>query len=147
MATEATARTAKYEAGTAVTAEEYEQIARDDPDIKWELHRGRLREKPGMSWDHADVITELIFALRGQLDRGEYRVHAENSRLPRSAKNYYIPDLAVVPFAYGRELRGRPDLLEIYTKPLPLVVEVWSRSTGDYDVEEKFPEYRRRGDR
>ncbi|MBA4181238.1 MAG: hypothetical protein C0506_11670, partial [Anaerolinea sp.] len=26
------------------------------------------------------------------------------------------------------------------------VAEVWSRSTGEYDVESKFPEYRARGD-
>lgn len=146
MATEATARTATYGPGTAVTAEEYERIALDDPDTTWELHRGRLREKPGMSWDRADVITELIFSLRGQLNRDDYRVHAENSRLPRSAKNYYVPDLAVVPLAYGRDLRGRPDRLEIYTEPLPLVVEVWSRSTGNDDIESKLPEYQRRGD-
>jgi Uma2 family endonuclease len=29
---------------------------------------------------------------------------------------------------------------------LPLVVEVWSASTGDYDVETKLPIYRQRGD-
>ena len=29
---------------------------------------------------------------------------------------------------------------------MPLVVEVWSPSTGDYDVEEKLREYQRRGD-
>lgn len=30
--------------------------------------------------------------------------------------------------------------------PLPLVVEVSSPSTGDYDVDTKLPEYQRRGD-
>jgi Uma2 family endonuclease len=29
---------------------------------------------------------------------------------------------------------------------MQLVVEVWSPSTGDYDVEEKLHEYQRRGD-
>ena len=29
---------------------------------------------------------------------------------------------------------------------MPLVVEVWSPSTGDYDVETKLQEYKRRGD-
>jgi Uma2 family endonuclease len=29
---------------------------------------------------------------------------------------------------------------------MPLVVEVWSRSTGRYDVEEKLREYQERGD-
>ena len=37
-------------------------------------------------------------------------------------------------------------VLETYGQLLPLVVEVWSPSTGGYDVDAKFPEYRRRGD-
>jgi Uma2 family endonuclease len=40
----------------------------------------------------------------------------------------------------------RPGGLEAYDDPLPLVVEVWSPSTGEYDVDAKLPEYRRRGD-
>ena len=36
--------------------------------------------------------------------------------------------------------------LEVYEGPLPLVVEVWSASTGNYDVESKLLEYQRRGD-
>lgn len=42
-------------------------------------------------------------------------------------------------------MRGRPGL-EVYEGPLPLVVEVWSPSTGEYDVDTKLPEYQRRGD-
>ena len=37
-------------------------------------------------------------------------------------------------------------MLEVYQVPLPLVIEVWSRSTGTYDVDDKLPEYQRRGD-
>jgi Uma2 family endonuclease len=29
---------------------------------------------------------------------------------------------------------------------MPLVVEVWSPSTGEYDVDEQLPEYQARGD-
>jgi Uma2 family endonuclease len=36
--------------------------------------------------------------------------------------------------------------LEVFESALPLVVEVWSKSTGGYDVEEKLAEYQRRGD-
>jgi Uma2 family endonuclease len=36
--------------------------------------------------------------------------------------------------------------LNLSTVSLPLVVEIWSPSTGDYDVDEKLPEYRRRGE-
>lgn len=45
-----------------------------------------------------------------------------------------------------RPLRGRRDVLEAYGAPLPLVVEVWSPSAGEYNVDSKLPEYRRRGD-
>ena len=43
-------------------------------------------------------------------------------------------------------LLDQHDVLEVYDQPLPLVVEVWSRSTGDYDVEEKLAVYQQRGD-
>ncbi len=36
--------------------------------------------------------------------------------------------------------------VETYDEPLPLVVEVWSPSTGDYDVETKLQDYQVRGD-
>jgi Uma2 family endonuclease len=57
-----------------------------------------------------------------------------------------VPDLFVVPTAYGAEFRGRPGVLAIFSAPLPLVVEVWSTSTGDYDVDAKLPIYQQRGD-
>ena len=43
-------------------------------------------------------------------------------------------------------MQEMPQRLEVYDEPMPLVVEVWSPSTGDYDVEEKLREYQRRGD-
>ena len=36
--------------------------------------------------------------------------------------------------------------LEFYDAALPLVVEIWSPSTGGYDVNVKLAEYQRRGD-
>ena len=111
----------------------------------WELHDGRLVEKPGMSWDHLDAITELIARLHQQLDRADYRVFTE-SRVRRPAATIFLPDVAVVPTRYGDEFRGRPGALAIFSEPLPLVVEVWSVSTGDYDVDTKIPVYMQRGD-
>jgi Uma2 family endonuclease len=147
MAIRTATRSAAYEEGTAVSAEAYERIALADPDRKWELHQGRLREKPGMTWDHQDAIIQLAVQLHQQLDRGEFRVHVNGGRLRRATENYYVPDLIVIPLALGRELRGRPDRLEVFSDPLPLVVEAWSPSTGRYDMASKLPEYQRRGDR
>jgi Uma2 family endonuclease len=137
-----------YDAGTPVTAEEYERIALADPSVKWELHRGRLREKPGMTWNHADVISLLSHLLQSQLSRTAFRVHTDIARLRRSSSttNYYMPDLVVIPVEMGRDLRERRDRLEVFVDPLPLVVEAWSPSTGGYDMTSKLPEYQRRGD-
>ncbi|HZQ34556.1 MAG TPA: Uma2 family endonuclease, partial [Dehalococcoidia bacterium] len=64
-----------------------------------------------------------------------------------AAGSYLIPDLVVISQDYRRRLRREhPSGLEILTEPLPLVVEVWSPSTGTYDLEVKLPEYQRRGD-
>jgi Uma2 family endonuclease len=52
----------------------------------------------------------------------------------------------VIPVAYLEALRGSRRL-ETYDGPMPLVAEVWSPSTANYDVDTKFPEYMQRGDR
>ena len=51
--------------------------------------------------------------------------------IPRVAAEHYIAD--------GSQL-------EIHSGPLPLVVEVWSPSTGGIDQREKLPQYKQRGD-
>jgi Uma2 family endonuclease len=64
----------------------------------------------------------------------------------RSPENYFIPDVFVFPLPLAESFRQRSDVLESYDEPLPLVVEIWSPSTGDYDVGTKLAEYKRRGD-
>ena len=70
-------------------------------------------------------------------------VVAGHVRLPTQA--YYIPDVFVIPIELQEALWGR-GVLESYDAPLPLVVEIWSPSTGGYGVETKLREYQRRGD-
>lgn len=130
----------------AVTELTYRAIALEDPDRKWELHRGRLREKPAMTWDHNDLSFLLAVDLHTQIDRREFQIRHDAGRLRRQDETYYIPDVMVVPVRYGVGLRGEPNILEVHDGPVPLVVEVWSRSTGGYDVDSKLPEYQRRGD-
>lgn len=129
-----------------VSEKTYQQVALEDPEGQWELHCGRLRRKPGMTFDHNDVMNELGYLLRSQLDRRKYRVRVNSGHARRSEANYYIPDVSVIPLHLAESLRGRRNRLEVYRDPLPLVVEVWSPSTGEYDVDEKLPEYQRRGD-
>src|SRR5207244_1670714 len=82
-----------------------------------------------------------------QLDRKVFHVHVNHGRVRRTESTYYIPDLIVIPARLADPFRGKIGVLEIYDDPLPLLAEVWSKSTGDYDVDEKLPEYIARGDR
>jgi Uma2 family endonuclease len=122
----------------------YQQIMLEDPEGLWELHHGRLREKPGMSSEHNDAMTYLGILLQQQLDRRQYRVRVNAGHL-HVGSSYYIPDVAVIPTELVLAERGKP--FELYAVPLPLVVEIWSPSTGGYDVDAKLPEYQRLGDR
>jgi Uma2 family endonuclease len=129
-----------------MSEEAYRQFALGDPQGQWELHRGQLREKPGMSVEHGSVMMLLVEWLLNQLDRNEYQVRAHHARLRRSADTFYVPDVAVIPTPVVQALLERPGSLDAYPEPLPLVVEIWSPSTGGYDINEKLPDYQARGD-
>ena len=124
---------------------EYRRIALEDGDRNWELHDGELVEKPPMAFAHSEILEELGHILRSQLGRERYRVRVNMGRVQHTS-SYYIPDLFVLPVEMTASYRESPDALEVYDRPLPLVAEAWSPSTGRYDVEEKLPEYQRRGD-
>jgi Uma2 family endonuclease len=130
---------------TEIMSEEgYRQFSLSDPQGQWELVEGRLRERPGMSVAHGRVIMDLAVYLANQLARSEFRVRTQHARLRVSPQTYYIPDIAVIPTAIEQALLAYE--LDAYPGPLPLVVEIWSPSTGDYDISAKVPGYQQRGD-
>lgn len=129
-----------------ITAAEYERIALRDPDTKWELVCGRLRRKPEMTTEHGYAGRTIATLLGQQLDLHDYTVGTDSCRLRISTGTYYVPDVCVIPMAYVRRLHERPGTFEVYEDPIPLVVEVWSPSTGDYDIDDKLREYQLRGD-
>ena len=129
-----------------MTDQAYRALAFTDAGKLVELWDGEPREKPGISWEHGDVAITLVLMVGGQLDRRHYRLRSNHGRLRHGGASYFIPDVAVIPTALGRDLRGHPDRLEVYEGPLPLVVEIWSPSTGGYDVSVKLARYRERGD-
>jgi Uma2 family endonuclease len=98
-----------------------------------------------MTAAHNHDMMYLAIQLGQQLDRREFEVRCNAGHVRRTAENYYIPDVFVVPTDLVRPLLP-VQRLETFAVPLPLVVEVWSPSTGDYDVRTKLLEYQRRGD-
>jgi Uma2 family endonuclease len=127
-----------------MSEQEYEAFVLSGVEGLWELHDGVLVEKPGMSWKHLDIVTLLVLLLGNQLDLTKYRVFAEG-RVRRPTDTIFLPDVMVLPLDYGEGIMDDPRLA-IFSKPLLLVVEVWSQSTGDYDLYAKLPVYQQRGD-
>ena len=131
---------------TRMSGEAYERLALAEPDRKWELRDGHLREKPGMTAAHNWLEVKLGYMLMSQLDWSVFQVRVDAGPVHRPQATYFIPDVFVVPTSYVIPLLDQHDVLEVYDQALPLVVEVWSRSTGDYDVAEKNTVYQQRGD-
>jgi Uma2 family endonuclease len=127
-----------------VTEATYRQLAEEDFESGWELVCGRLRQKPGMTQRHNTIADELNVEFVHQLDLDRYKI-ARGARVRTAAGNHYVPDLCVVPRDTMEPHKDETGV-ETYPEPLPLVVEVWSPSTGDYDVETKVAEYQLRGD-
>ena len=124
----------------------YQEFVLSGVEGVWELHDGVLVEKSGMGWEHGGFATFLAHLLILQLDRQQFWVAVNDWRTRYSLGTIFVPDIVVAPVAYGQEFRGRPGTLAMFSDPLPLVVEVWSRSTGGYDVNAKLPVYMQRGD-
>ena len=62
---------------TRISEETYEQLALSEPDRKWELRDGVLREKPAMTSDHNWLAQKLGYMLLSQLDWSTYQVRTD----------------------------------------------------------------------
>src|SRR5947209_3342270 len=128
-----------------VTERAFLKRALQDYKGQWELHDGKMRQKPPMTAAHNRIAWRLLGFLFQQLDQSQFEARTNAGHVRVSPQHYYIPDVSVIPVELVL-----PQLdqlaLEVYEAPLPLVVEVWSRSTGEYDVQTKLLEYQRRGD-
>jgi Uma2 family endonuclease len=130
-----------------VSEEAYKQLALEDRHGHWELHSGRLVRKPGMTARQANALESLVRQLVPQLPRGDFAIRPEAGRLRRPEGSYYEADIAVVPRGYVRDVIDHHSTeLEVYQRPVPFVAEVWSPSTGTYDMNTKIPGYKERGD-
>ncbi|HEV2108030.1 MAG TPA: Uma2 family endonuclease, partial [Thermomicrobiales bacterium] len=129
-----------------ISEQAYLRIALRDPDGQWELYDGLPREKPSMSFTHNRLSSRLGSLLVQQLDWESFDVRVNAGRVRRRGDFYCIPDVAVIPRDLWPELPEQPGNLEVYDAPLPLVVEIWSPSTGSYDIGEKLAGYQQRGD-
>ncbi len=112
----------------------------------WEIYEGNLRERPPMSFGHNEAQSELVEQLLRQVSSREYRVRQNSGHLLIPNGDSYVPDVMLVPVGLIARFRQDRARFERYSEPLPFVVEVWSPSTGKYDIDSKIPRYQERGD-
>lgn len=124
----------------------YERLVLEERARFVELHDGVLVEKPPVTFRHSCWIDRLSHALAVTLDPVRFVVAVGTARL-RVGHTSFVPDLVVLPAELERaHFERNPDVLAVYDEPVPLVVEVWSPSTGGSDLDAKIPVYRARGD-
>jgi Uma2 family endonuclease len=130
----------------AISFRTYAQLALEDPEGRWEMASGATRRKPPESFLHGAVIDALVEQIVPQLRGSPFRLSVNHARLMIDPYQVCLPDLVVLPRALSaRAVAERPRALETYHTGLPLVIEVWTPATAEYDVEAKIPEYRRAG--
>jgi Uma2 family endonuclease len=116
-----------------MSEQEYREFALTDEGHLYELWDGVPVEKPGMSIVHDGMSAYLGGMLINQLDRQDYWVNVNGGKTRRSERYYFIPDVVVIPTAYFPPNWDDPQAFNAYAELLPLVVEVWSRTTAAYD--------------
>ena len=128
----------------AISFRTYAQLALEDAEGRWELMGGHPRRKPPESFQHGALIDGLIEQLVPLLRGSDYRLSVNHARLMIDQDHILLPDLAVVPRAVSaRAVRERPNALETYHTSLPLLIDVWTPATAEFNVEARIPEYRR----
>ncbi len=119
--------------------EDYFSVAFDMP-FKIEYHDSEIITMGLASFWHETLVGNMVWVLKNLfLGNDSYYVQGSNSgvQIPKFEGGYYMPDVLVV--------RDEPIFKEgstaIITNPY-IIVEVLSKSTEDFDVTEKLPEYK-----
>lgn len=107
-------------------------------DIRHEYINGAIIPMTGSTPEHNEIASILNAALRIALKGKPYSIFIADQRLWIPAHNIYTyPDVMVVSRPLERQ-RERPDTI---TNPT-MIAEILSKSTKNYDRDEKFAAYR-----
>jgi Uma2 family endonuclease len=107
-------------------------------DTRHEYINGEIIPMTGGTPEHNEIASILNAALRVSLKGKPYSIFVADQRLwIPDRKLYTYPDIMVVPRPLERQ-QGRADTI---TNPV-MIAEVLSKSTKNYDRDEKFSAYR-----
>ena len=108
-------------------------------DERWEWFNGEVFSMSGVSPNHGEVETNLIFTLRLRLQDRDCRVFPANVRIKTpAAPPYRYADLSAL---CGKPIYEAIGGVEALTNPV-LIIEILSPSTEAYDRGDKFTYYK-----
>ena len=107
-------------------------------EYKSEYFRGEIFAMSGASLRHAEIVTNLVSNLHGQLRKSSCRVYSSDVRVKVAPTGLYTyPDVVIVCGKAQTERKKEDTLIN------PVVIlEILSPSTEAYDRGEKFEHYR-----
>ncbi|MCI0695034.1 Uma2 family endonuclease [candidate division KSB1 bacterium] len=121
----------------SITPEEY--LAMEDAaDSKHEYYQGKIFDMAGASQNHTRITLDLGASATFALKNSNCEAYPNDMKVWSKVKNYFTyPDLIIV-CGKAEFYEDRDDIL---TNPL-VIFEVLSKSTRNYDRDEKFEFYR-----
>lgn len=66
--------------GQRMSEEAYQRFVLSTMEARWKLHDGVLVEKPGRTWNHSSIVTDLGFAMRSRHSRHSAGCHDQRGR-------------------------------------------------------------------
>ena len=102
-------------------------------ELRHELINGGLYEMSGESIFHNNIAGNIYILMRMLLKRSTWKVFIENVKVRTPDKNYFYPDIIVC--------ENNPE--KYYSEKPILIVEVLSDTTRQYDLSDKFIQYRK----
>lgn len=118
-----------------MSVEEYLQLDRSNPDIRYEYIDGYVQMMAGGTLDHATIGANIISILRNALRGSGCRVFTSDARVRLSETRFVYPDATV---SCDEREQGQSDIVQ---HPR-LIVEVLSPGTEGYDRGDKVAYYR-----
>ncbi|HVT03033.1 MAG TPA: Uma2 family endonuclease [Thermoanaerobaculia bacterium] len=121
------------------TLDDYFDVERHST-IKHEYLTGQIFAMAGASYRHNQIAANLLASVGARLRDTPCTVLGSDMRVLTASGLYTYPDVVIVCGAV--ELAQHPlDPGETLTNPTA-IVEILSRSTGEYDLQEKYDHYR-----
>jgi Uma2 family endonuclease len=118
-----------------MTVEEYFELCRNNPDVRYEYIDGQVTMLAGGSLDHSRIASNINRILGTLLLDGPCQTFTSDAALQVSASRYVLPDIAVT--CDERDHQGKD-----YLQYPCLLFEVLSPTTEKADRGRKFAYYR-----